>query len=92
MYYSYLPTALAVDTDTSVLPEPFGSKLLEYGALAEAADYVGDPDHDRYRTLYESWLAKLRIHLNRRRGRGTGHFRVIGAPLVSVGRDVDLGY
>jgi hypothetical protein len=91
MYYSYLPTALSADGDTLVLPEPFGSKLIEYGTLAEAADYIGDADQDRYRALYENWLAKLRTHLNRRRGRGTGQFRIIGAPLVSVGRDIDLG-
>jgi hypothetical protein len=91
MYYSYLPTALVADGDTLVLPEPFGSKLIEYGTLAEAADYIGDPDQDRYRAMYENWLAKLRTHLNRRRGRGTGQFRVIGAPMVSVGRDIDLG-
>lgn len=92
MYYSYLPTALSADADTPVLPEPFGSKLLEYGALAEAADFVGDPDQDRYRALYENWLAKLRVHLNRRRGAGAGQLRVMGAPLVTLGRDIDRGW
>lgn len=92
MYYVYLPAALTADTDVPVLQEPFASKLLEYGALAEAADFIKDPDQDRYRALYEDWMRRFRTHLSRRRGVGPGQMRVMGAPLVAVGRDIDLGY
>jgi hypothetical protein len=91
-YYVYLPTALAADADVPVLPEPFASKILEYGALVEGSDFISDPDQDRYRAIYEDWIRRLRVHLSRRRGSGPGQFRVLGAPPVSVGRDIDTGY
>ena len=91
-YYVYLPTALSGDADVPVLPEPFASKILEYGALAEGADFVSDPDFDRYRAIYEDWLRRFRVHIARRRGSSVGQMRVLGAPLVSVGRDIDTGY
>lgn len=77
IYYVALPTALANNTDVPILPEPYASKLLEYGALAEAADFKSDPQEQEYRALYERWLQKFRAHLTRKQGMQPGQFRVI---------------
>jgi hypothetical protein len=90
-YYVYLPPPMVADAAEPELPEPYASKILEYGALAEGADFLSDPDQDRYRALFEDWLRRFRVHLSRRRGSSTGQFRVLGSPLVGVGRDIDLG-
>ncbi len=64
-YYSYLPTLLSANGDLQVLGEPW-SKMLEAGALAEAADFVSDPLADQYRVVYEGWKGRFRAHLQRR--------------------------
>lgn len=76
VYYVALPTALSANGDTPVLQEPYASKVLEYGALAEAGDYKGDPMTDEYRALYQMWMAKLKTHITRRAGSQPGQFRV----------------
>lgn len=68
VYYVAQPTALSGDTDVSILPEPYSSKLLEYGALAEAADFKGDPSESEYRQMYQTWRIKFIEHLNRAKG------------------------
>lgn len=78
VYYAALPTPLVNDGDVPILPEPFASKLLEYGALAEAADWKGDPSENEYRQLYQVWVQKLRTHLTRKMSGGQpGQFRVL---------------
>jgi len=81
-YYVGPPTALSATSDIPVLQEPYASKLIEYGALAEAADYLKDPDVDKYRALYDMWMKKFRTHLARRAG---SHVRSIptGRPMVT---------
>ena len=76
MWCVQAPTWLANDTDTPILAEPFASKLLEYGALAEAADWRGDPSESEYRQLYELWVQKLQSHLTRKRGGQPGQFHM----------------
>lgn len=66
-YYSYLPTALSANGDLQPFGEPW-SKLVEYGALAEAGDFLGDPNTDNWRQSYEQWKARYKAHLNRRKG------------------------
>ena len=76
IWYVALPTALSAGTDVPILQEPYASKVLEYGALAEAADFKGDPAEQEYRGLYEQWLQRYRAHLNRKRGTQPGQFQV----------------
>lgn len=76
MWCLLAPTALANDTDTPIFEEPFASKILEYGALAEAADWRGDPSEMDYRQMYEMWLQKYRSHLTRKMGGQAGQFEV----------------
>lgn len=76
IYYVAFPTALSANGDVPILQEPWASKLLEYGALADAADWKGDPSEGEYRQLFEVWKQKFRSHLTRRQGGQPGQFRV----------------
>ena len=76
IYYVALPTVLSGNTDVPILQEPFASKVLEYGALCEAADWKGDPSEGEYRQLFQQWMMKLKTNLNRKQGGQPGQFRV----------------
>lgn len=91
-YYVYLPTALAGDTDVPLLQEPFSSYLLEYGALAEAADFLTDPKVADYRQLYEVWMRQFRQHMSRKQGGHVRQLRVAGgSSWVPRDPSTDLG-
>ncbi len=64
------PTALSATTDVPVIPEPYGSACLVYGACTELADFTKDllTGMQGYEAGYQMWLSKLRVHVNRRRG------------------------
>jgi hypothetical protein len=68
-YYSYLPTALSANGDIpdAGLPEPYATRCLVYGAMAQAADLTGDPSGSDYANQFEAWKSKLTVHLGRRR-------------------------
>lgn len=68
IYAVNFPTALAADANVPVIQEPWGSKLLEYGALVEAADFKADPALERYEQKFAEWTMKFRTHLNLRKG------------------------
>ena len=76
IYYVAAPTALSANADVPILPEPFASKVLEFGALAEAADFKGDPAGPQWAAEYQQWLMKLRSHLTRKMGSQPGQFRI----------------
>lgn len=69
VWYSYLPAPLVADGAFSLLTEPFGSKLLEYGALAQGAEWkrdimvLGD-----YQQQYQAQLQAFQRYLNRKGG------------------------
>lgn len=70
-WFSKLPTALSANGDTPVIDEPFASKLLEYGALVEALDYMKDfISSYTIRQVYNEWMGQFRDHLARREGAG----------------------
>lgn len=76
IWYVKAPTALSANGDVTILPEPYASKILEYGTLAEAADFKGDPSEQEYRQLFELWKQKLRAHITRRAGGQPGQFHM----------------
>ena len=76
IWYVAQPTALSANGDVPILPEPYASKVLEYGALAEAADSKGDPSEQEYRQLFQKWMMDFRTHLTRRAGGQPGQFRI----------------
>jgi hypothetical protein len=92
IWHTALPTALSADSDVPVLQDPWGGKVLEYGAEAEALAFRKMPT-DEARSMYEYWLAKLRRHLHRRGGFVT-QFMPGGsnrASLIPRDRSVDIG-
>jgi hypothetical protein len=93
VYYVYLPTALSANGDVAVLQEPWNSRLLEYGALVEASDYIDVPKSDVYRQWYDLWMGRFRQHLVRRGGGNVRQIQLLD-DRVYVPHDpsVDLGY
>lgn len=75
-WYSYLPDELSADADEPALQEPFGSKLLEYGALVEGARFKKDPLIQDYENQYAVWLSRFQAWLNRRQGASSQAFEV----------------
>lgn len=67
-WYSKLPTALSAATDTPAIDEPYATRLLEYGALAIAAEIVKDSADAEYKQLYQQWLQRFVQHLELRQG------------------------
>lgn len=93
IYYSRAPVVLSGDSDVPELPEPFASKLLEYGALAEAADFKRDDALQGYQQRYAEWVGKLHAHLTRRKGGLPEQMMVLGTlPYVPHDPSTDWGY
>lgn len=78
-YGSKQPDAyLSADSDVSLLPEPFGSKLLEYGACVQACEFKNDilmlGNHQQ---SYGYWLGQFLEFCNVRLGQDALRFRVL---------------
>lgn len=77
--YSHLPTALSADGDVPAIPEPFGSKLLEYGACTQAAEFKKDLLMlSDFQQSYQGWIRAFQRYLNRRQGAYPRSFPVFG--------------
>ena len=83
IYYVSYPTALSAGTDVPVFEEPYASKILEYGALAEAGDFKGDPATGQWAADYTDWMNRYRQHLQRKRGIMPGQFHQWGEPVTA---------
>jgi hypothetical protein len=77
-YYVAQPVALSAATDVPLIYEPYATRILSYGALAEAADYLREPGEANYRQLYQYWEGRFRQSLNRRKGGHTKQFLPTG--------------
>ena len=75
-YYTKIPTVLAGDTDIPVIPEPYATECLVYGASADLAQFTGDPMMSFYQQLFEDSKQRFRAHLTRLRGRLTDQFEI----------------
>lgn len=85
------PTALSNNTDLPVFEEPYASKILEYGALAEAGDFKGDPATGQWAADYTDWMGRYRAHLQRKRGVIPGQFHQWGDG-IDMGGGVTIPY
>ena len=93
IYAVTAPPVMTADADVPPLPEPFASKVLEYGALAEAADFKRDDQLQNYQARYQEWIAKLRSHLTRKRGGVPEQMLVLGTPAYAPhDRSTDTGW
>lgn len=87
--YVGFPDPLA-GSDVPVIPEPYGSNILTYGACVPMAEFKSDPQLSYFSQQSESWLRKYRGHLNRRRGL-PGSFEIAGeSPVVPHDRALIL--
>jgi hypothetical protein len=75
LVHTVVPDALD-DDDTPTLAEPYGSKILEYGALVEGAKFKKDPLMSDFEFSYRMWLDRYVGWLNRRKGGGSTAFEV----------------
>ncbi len=66
IYVGY-PTALT-GTAVPVIPEPYGSNVITYGACIPMAEFKSDPQLVYFQQQQEEWMSKLRRHLVIRRG------------------------
>ena len=75
-YYMAAPTALSNGTDVPIIPEPYATNLLTYGALADVGvgDFKGDPRTAAWSSQFEYWMSKYRAHLQMKRGGQPGQF------------------
>ena len=64
------------DDDGPTIQEPFGSKLLEYGALVEGAKFKKDPLMSDFELSYQMWMGRYVAWLNRRKGASSTAFEV----------------
>lgn len=82
-----MPSSIAT-TETAPAPmvEPF-SKLLEFGALVEGAEFKKDPLLGEFQQQYASWFGRFQAFLNRRGGAYPAAFQVRGTETNFVPRD-----
>jgi hypothetical protein len=73
--HTVVPDALE-DDDTPLLQEPYGSKLLEYGALVEGAKFKKDPLMSDFEQSYAMWTERYVTWINRRKGASSTAFEV----------------
>lgn len=79
LYYTQYPPILVNNTDVPLLPEPYGSQLLQAGALMEASDYLKDVIASySYPQQFADWMTRFRQHLRRRAGAQTTQFEKAG--------------
>jgi hypothetical protein len=90
--YVYLPEQLANNSDVPAIMEPYGSRLLEYGALVELARFKKDPLLPDYEAAYQQWLSRFQLWLNRRQGSSARTFRIgsAGSGLRLADRSADV--
>ena len=92
LYFVQFPTALSADTDRPIIEEPYASKLLEYGALADAGDFNGDPSTEGWAADYQDWTTRYMQHLDRKQGVIPGQFHQWGDTWVPAGYSGSDGY
>lgn len=76
-WYVYMPPALVNNSDTFLIKEPYGSKLLELGACVEGAKFKKDPLLQSYQQEYTEWMRRFQGWLNKRQTGTGGTMRVI---------------
>jgi len=78
IYYVQFPLPLLGTADVPVLEEPYASKLLEFGALADAGDFNGDPATVGWQQDFDTWMTRYLAHLDQKQGVIPGQFHVWG--------------
>jgi hypothetical protein len=93
-FYGFsLPTPLSAAGDIPIIPEPYATKVLEYGALVQAAEQKRDIFIlDYFQQSYVDWMGRLRGLENTRVGNKTQQFRVDRQYVYPKGNSTDTPY
>lgn len=86
-YYGATLPDILTGTAAPAIPEPFASKLLEYGALVYGAEWKKDPLLDEYRQQYAMWKAQFETYMNRAGGALPKAFEVWGVTTPYIPHD-----
>jgi|SRR5215471_2963431 len=79
-YGARLPPTLVADGDVWLIPEPYGSNLLEFGADAQAAEFKQNfIMMSTYQQESAGWLQRFRGFQNNRAGNQPQQFRIVHA-------------
>lgn len=90
LFYVGLPTALSDATDVPVIQEPYVTECLVNGACFKAALFLGDPNWEIYKKLFEEARARFRGHLNRKRGTSVLQFRTPDVAVTPTDLSADV--
>ena len=91
-YGLFLPPVLSADADHPIFPEPYASKVLEYGSLVQSSEFKKDLFFlNTYQQEWQDWLARLRAFNNQRPGSIPGQLRVVKQWPWPRGNSVDTG-
>jgi hypothetical protein len=92
VYYVAYPTALSAGTDVPQMDEPYASKLIEFGALIDAADYIKDIMASfNYPQQFQDWMMRFRQHLSRKAGTQSLDFRIPTGNYLPHDPSTDIG-
>lgn len=91
-YGLLLPAMLSADGDFPIFPEPYASKVLEYGALVQATEFKKDLFFlQTYQQEWQDWLRRLKAFNNQRSGAKPMKMQVERQLPWPRGNSVDLG-
>ena len=91
-YGLFLPTALVADNAVPIFPEPFASKVLEYGALVQAAEFKKDIFFlNTYQQDWADWKMRLQMFNNQRPGAKVQQMRITNERPWPIGNSIDTG-
>lgn len=92
-FYGFgLPPALVADADKPIFPEPYASKVLEYGTLCDASEFKKDIFMlNQYEQQYQQWVMAFRAFTTGRRGDRVMQFPVDLQRPYPRGNSVDTG-
>ena len=93
-YGQLLPTVLVNDGDVPIIPEPYGSNCLIFGAAAQAAEFKQNYlMMGQYAQEQDLWIARLRGFNNTRVGDDVQQFQVVGyRQAIPPTNSVDVPY
>jgi len=93
MYYVAYPTPLAANTDVPQIDEPYASKLIEYGTLIDASEYIKDTIATyQFPQVFNDWMYRFRQHMSRKEGTQSKDFRIPGPRYPAPhDRSMDIG-
>lgn len=80
IYYAAFPTPLSANGDLPIIEEPYATYLLQYGALAQAGDWKGDPAAGEWQGTFAQYMGAYQAHLEAKQGDRPTYGHTWGTP------------